>query len=127
MMHRANYFDSQCSTANSLHRNTCIEIEARMGMFRASLTQEAYDREYSNSELLRRIALYFRPWLGRLLWISTLVTMMSLLGVALPIVIANGVERLVGSDDNSTVITSTLVALVLGLGIANWVVNQRCL
>jgi ATP-binding cassette subfamily B protein len=94
-----------------------------MGLFRASLTQEAYDREYSNRELLRRISLYFRPWLGRLLWISTLVTLMSLIGVALPIVVAAGVERLVDSQENSTAITSVLVGIVLALGIATWAVN----
>lgn len=94
-----------------------------MGMIRAGLTQEAYDREYKTSELLRRIAGYFRPWLGRLLWISALVTFMSLLGVALPIVISDGVERLSGDQDNSTLVSVILVAIVLGIGVLTWAVN----
>lgn len=95
-----------------------------MGLFlRAGLHQEAYDREYSNSELLRRIAQYFRPWMGRLLLISGLVTLMSLFGVALPIVVSSGVETLVGSQENTTVITTILVAIVLALGVATWAVN----
>jgi ATP-binding cassette subfamily B protein len=94
-----------------------------MGFLRGSLTQEAYDREYSNRELLGRIASYFRPWLGRLLWISTLVTLMSLIGVALPIVVSSGVETLVANPDNSVGITTLLVAVVLALGILNWGVN----
>lgn len=94
-----------------------------MGFFRGSLTQEAYDREYSNSELLRRIARYFRPWLGRLLLISALVTLMSLFGVALPIVVSSGVEVLVGSQENTTAITTLLVIIVLALGVLTWAVN----
>jgi ATP-binding cassette subfamily B protein len=94
-----------------------------MGLFRGSLTQEAYDREYSNRELLRRISLYFRPWLGRLLGISALVTLMSLFGVALPIVVSSGVETLVSSRENSATISTILVGLVLALGIFTWAVN----
>ncbi len=94
-----------------------------MGFMRAGLTQEAYDREYSNRELLRRIAQYFRPWLGRLLIISGLVTLMSLLGVALPIVISSGVEMLVGNAGNSSTLAALLVGIVLALGVATWAVN----
>jgi ATP-binding cassette subfamily B protein len=94
-----------------------------MGLFRGSLTQEAYDREYPNSELLRRIAHYFRPRLGRLLLISGLVTLMSLFGVAMPIVVSSGVEILVGSQENTVAITTLLVATVLALGILTWAVN----
>ena len=94
-----------------------------MGIFRAGLTQEAYDREYSNRELLRRIALYFRPWMRRLLLISALVTLMSLFGVALPIVVSSGVETLVGSQEDTVGITILLVALVLAIGVATWAVN----
>src|SRR5215203_174530 len=94
-----------------------------MGFFRGSLTQEAYDREYNNRELLNRIALYFRAWLGRLIWISVLVTLMSLFGVALPIVISAGIETLTQSQENSTAITTGLVAIVLALGVLTWAVN----
>lgn len=94
-----------------------------MGFFRGTLTQEAYDREYSNSELVRRIATYFRPWMGRLLLISAMVTVMSLLGVALPIVVARGVEMLVDSSQNSTAVSTLLVAIVLALGILTWAIN----
>ncbi|MCC6453572.1 MAG: ABC transporter ATP-binding protein [Caldilineaceae bacterium] len=94
-----------------------------MGLLRAGLTQEAYDREYPNRELVRRIAYYFRPWAGRLMLISLMVTLMSLFGVALPIVVARGVEVLVDSPANATTITTILVVIVLALGVLTWVVN----
>jgi ATP-binding cassette subfamily B protein len=98
-----------------------------MGFLRAGLTQEAYDREYTNRELLRRIARYFRPWVGRLLWISTLVTLLALFGVALPIVVANGVELLVANNNtdntDNPALATLLVAIVLALGILTWAVN----
>jgi ATP-binding cassette subfamily B protein len=94
-----------------------------MGFLRSGLTQEAYDREYDNKELLRRIWLYFVPWLGRLIWISIWVTVMSLLGVLLPIVVSKGVETLVSSQSDTTTITTILVAIVLALGVLTWAIN----
>lgn len=94
-----------------------------MGFLRAGLTQEAYDREYANSELLRRIANYFHPWAGRLLLISGLVTLMSLLGVALPIVIATGVENMANAESNTTTTSFILIGIVLILGVATWAIN----
>ena len=48
-------------------------------MMRAGLTSETYDREYSNAELFRRLWRYFAPSQGRLIGISALVTVQSLL------------------------------------------------
>src|SRR6476620_8277789 len=89
-----------------------------MGFYRGNLTQEAYDRAYANSELLKRIWGYFRPWLGRLIWISIWVTLLSLFGVALPSVVS-----LVNLHENTTLFTVALVAIVLLLGILTWAVN----
>ena len=94
-----------------------------MGFLRTGLTQEGYDREYSNRELVTRIARYFRPWLGRLLLISVMVTLMSLFGAALPIVVARGIETLVLVEQNANQVASLLVAIVLALGVLTWVVN----
>ena len=94
-----------------------------MGFLRAGLTQEAYDREYANSDLLRRISSYFQPWARRLLLISGLVTLMSLLGVALPIVIASGVENMANDQSNTTTTSFILIGIVLSLGVATWAIN----
>ncbi len=94
-----------------------------MGLLRAGLTNEAYDREYSTRELVRRIAHYFRPWTGRLALIALLVSLMAGFGAALPILVAQGVEVLTGVGDNTSFLVGLLVASVLALGVLNWGVN----
>jgi ATP-binding cassette subfamily B protein len=94
-----------------------------MGFYRGSLTQEAYDREYPNNEILKRIWSYFRPWLGRLIWISVWVTVLSIFGVLLPIVVSSGVGLMASDSQNTGTIAVILVAIVLALGILTWVVN----
>ena len=63
-----------------------------MGIMRAGLTNEAYDRTYTNRQLFGRIAAYFRPS-GRA-WpcSSVLVTIISLVGALQPVLVAYGVS-----------------------------------
>ena len=65
-----------------------------MGLMRAGLTNESYDREYNNRVLLGRIAGYFRSRQGRLILIITLVSLLSFMGAAVPILVARGVEQI---------------------------------
>ncbi|MCC6165944.1 MAG: ABC transporter ATP-binding protein [Caldilineaceae bacterium] len=94
-----------------------------MGLLRAGLTNEAYDREYRTRDLMRRIVDYFRPWLGRLALIATMVTLMALFGAALPILVSQGVEVLTRPSGSTPAAIALLVALVLALGVLNWGVN----
>jgi ATP-binding cassette, subfamily B, bacterial len=94
-----------------------------MGMFRNTLANESYDREYSNRELLQRISHYFRPWLGRLALVILLVTILAFAGAALPILIARGVEVMVGAEEGANTIVSILIGAVLVLGLATWGIN----
>ena len=98
-----------------------------MGMFRASLTQESYDREYGTATLVRRIVQYFRPWLRRLGLITLMVTLMSLVGAALPVLVARGVGVLVeageGGASRANLTVTLLVGAVLALGVLNWFFN----
>jgi ATP-binding cassette, subfamily B, bacterial len=94
-----------------------------MGMFRNTLSNESYDREYSNRELLQRISHYFRPWLGRLALVILLVTMLAFTGAALPILIARGVEVMVGAEEGANTIVSILIGVVLVLGLSTWGIN----
>ncbi len=94
-----------------------------MGMLRAGLTNEGYDREYGNRALLGRIGGYFRPYWRRSLGIVGVVSLMSLFGAAVPVLIARGVELLEPGDPTNTRWAALLVAAVLAIGILNWFAN----
>ena len=59
-----------------------------MGILRAGLTNENYDRDYTNRQLVTRIAAYFKPWWLRLLLIITMVSLLALMGAAVPILVS---------------------------------------
>ena len=84
-----------------------------MAWMRAGLTTETYDRGYTNRELLARLAGYFRPQGRRLLVVMTLVSLMSLTGALLPVLMAQGVNVVGGVAGNREAIAALLVALVL--------------
>lgn len=94
-----------------------------MAWMRAGLTTETYDRGYTNRELLARLAGYFRPQGRRLLAVMTLVSLMSLTGALLPVLMAQGVNVVGGVAGNREAIAALLVALVLVIGVVNWAVN----
>jgi ATP-binding cassette subfamily B protein len=94
-----------------------------MGMMRASLNAEAYDREYGNRELIRRIAAYFAPYRTRFLLVIGSVTVLSLLGAISPVLIARGVEFLAGPGSGDQRAAALLVLAILLLGLLTWLVN----
>jgi ATP-binding cassette subfamily B protein len=94
-----------------------------MGILRAGLSDESYDRDYANRELVVRIAAYFRPWWPRLLLIITMVSLLSLMGAAVPILVSRGVELMADPQVGSAEIAVTLVLAVLVIGILTWLVN----
>ena len=94
-----------------------------MSAIRSGLTAEAYDREYSNRQLIGRIGGYFRPHWKRLTLIIVMVTLMSFMGAALPILVARGVEVMDTGGARSQQAGMLLVGGVLFLGVANWAVN----
>ena len=94
-----------------------------MGLMRAGLKAEGYDREYSNRALIQRIAGYFRPWRGRLLLIVAMVSLLALFGAVLPILVARGVGYFAEIEQTSAAVGAALVIAVLLLGILTWVVN----
>jgi ATP-binding cassette subfamily B protein len=89
---------------------------------RESLTNEGYDREYTTRELIRRIAGYFRPSALRLSVIMTLVALIALMGAAVPILVARGVEQMELNADGGRA-SAILVGAVLALGVLTWLAN----
>ena len=89
--------------------------------FYSSLNTEAYDRKYSDQELVVRMLRYFRPQLKRILTIAIMVLLTSLTAAIYPVIISRGVD--VVREDPSY---STLVFLfvgIFGLGFIGWMIN----
>jgi len=54
---------------------------------------EAYDREYTDRQLLARILTYFRPHLGQMVLVALFIMLNSLMEAAFPFLIARGLDK----------------------------------
>jgi ATP-binding cassette subfamily B protein len=93
-----------------------------MGFF-SSLDIEAYDRQYSDWELVKRVATYFRKQSRRLAVISILLALMAAAGASVPILVSRTIDELSAQVPIKT--TLLLGGAVLFAGVflwgANWV------
>jgi len=85
------------------------------------LDTEDYDRNYKDTELLRRIGGYFRPDRRQILLASAMLTLNSAAGTAGPILIARALDLVV--VDPSTANLLMLSAGLLLLGVFAWGFN----
>ncbi|NNJ09641.1 ABC transporter ATP-binding protein [Chloroflexales bacterium ZM16-3] len=85
------------------------------------LSAEEYDRSYSDTQLIRRIAAYFRPQARRVILVSLMVALASLAATVVPLVISRGIDALSGSP--SAQLLLGLSGLVTVLGGVGWVFN----
>jgi ATP-binding cassette subfamily B protein len=92
-----------------------------MGFF-AGLNDEKYDRQYSDRDLTRRIAGYFKPQSKRLAIVSLLVIVIAGIGAALPVVVSNMVNLLKGETSFAAISLVSLLVLLIGIGLwgLNW-------
>lgn len=88
-----------------------------MGFF-DNLDTEAYDREYSDRDLLKRIVLYLKPHQGNLIWISVILVLIGGASAALPLVVSSSIDRLSINQDEFRI--QFLIALVSGAALVNW-------
>lgn len=88
-----------------------------MGFF-SNLDVEAYDREYGDRELLKRIASYLKPHKLRLIWISLLLVLIGAASSSLPLVISSSIDLLAENREDRQVIL--LIGLVLLAAMVNW-------
>ena len=87
----------------------------------ANIDPEAYDRQYSDRQLLAGMWVYFRPHGRRLVIISVLLAVIAVAGAALPIIVSRGVD-LIQTNDTQTLI-AVLFAAVLASGVITWAAN----
>src|SRR3972149_4547901 len=92
-----------------------------MGFF-SNLDTEGYDRQYSDRQLLQRMAGYFHPYSKRLLLIVILLIFISATGAILPVVVSRGVDVVTQNLPLSTTILLFLIIFFTGVAncLANW-------
>ena len=92
-----------------------------MGFILDGLETEAYDRNYSDRELVNRLASYFQPYKNQMILVAIMITLNSAAGTGGPILISRAID-LVKTNPSTEVIL--LLALgVLLLGAAAWGFN----
>ena len=85
------------------------------------LDAEGYDRSYSDAQLVRRIAGYFRPHTGTVLLVAGMVALGSLAVTVTPVIISRGITLLTGNPAAQTLLA--LAGIVTLLGVLGWLFN----
>ena len=92
-----------------------------MGFILDGLETEAYDRQYSDRELMARIAGYFRPYTRRMVLVALAITLNSVAGSAGPILISKAIDLLSRSPSTRGILLAA--AGILLLGVFGWTFN----
>jgi ABC-type multidrug transport system fused ATPase/permease subunit len=92
-----------------------------MGFLMDGLDPEAYDRTYTDRQLVGRILGYFRPQARKMLIVAGAVVLTSLVDTGVPIVISRSLDRL--QLDPALRNLAPLAALVVVLTSASWALN----
>ncbi|MCU0494109.1 MAG: ABC transporter ATP-binding protein/permease [Chloroflexaceae bacterium] len=92
-----------------------------MGFLMDGLDSEAYDRTYSDGQLVRRIAGYFRPQGRRMLLAAGAIFATAVLDTAIPIVIARSLDQLRVDTATTTIVLAAVVLALLAC--TSWVFN----
>ena len=91
-----------------------------MGFF-TGLDAEKYDRKYSDRVLLRRSAVYFKPFIGKLAWAALLTLVVAGASSLMPIIVSRGLDLMEAGFDTRTALI--IGGLVLLIGVLVWVAN----
>ena len=97
-----------------------------MGFIMDGLDAEAYDREYTDRQLVRRIIGYFRPHLKVMGGVAALIMLNSIMDAAFPFLIARSLDQLDSKAGAGAAIwqrTAWLIAAILLSGALSWTFN----
>ena len=92
-----------------------------MGFVMDGLDADAYDREYGDRALLRRIITYFRPQARPMLAVAGAIFIGSLTDTAVPILISRGIDMVVANP--ATQLMALLIISILLLSCVSWGLN----
>ena len=92
-----------------------------MGFVLDGLDTEDYDRQYEDRVLLERIVSYFRPHSRKMILVAVMITLNSVAGTAVPILISNGIDAL--SQDSTLTAVMLIIGGLLLLGASAWFFN----
>jgi ATP-binding cassette subfamily B protein len=92
-----------------------------MGFILDGLDTEAYDRNYSDRELVRRIAGYFRVYARRMVLVAVMIALSSAAGTGGPILISRAIDVVAGHPATGTMLL--MAGGVLLLGAVEWAFN----
>ncbi|MEJ2597417.1 MAG: ABC transporter ATP-binding protein [Anaerolineales bacterium] len=92
-----------------------------MGFF-SGLDTEGYDRQYSDRQLVQRMAGYFRPYLRSVLIVVAMLVIIALAGAAQPILVSKGLDLLGANIGQAEILILSAAVLIAGLipWAANW-------
>jgi ABC-type multidrug transport system fused ATPase/permease subunit len=85
-----------------------------MGFILDGLDTEAYDRNYSDRELVRRIVDYFWPYRRHMAVVVVMLTLNSIAGSASPILISNAIDIVAANPAIHTILLMSGAVLLLG-------------
>ncbi|MGI5286268.1 ABC transporter ATP-binding protein [Nonomuraea polychroma] len=92
-----------------------------MGFLMDGLDAEDYDRTYNDRDLLRRIVSYFRPKLGTMILVATMIVLVSASQAAIPALGSLAVDAIAGGTIDQ--VGWMLAAGILLTGALSWVFN----
>jgi ATP-binding cassette subfamily B protein len=93
-----------------------------MGFF-SGLATEAYDRQYSDRELVRRISQYFKPHRRKLTWVVVFLSVIALAGAGIPLFLAASLDQISATIEGSLIWSFSAGVGFLGfmIWVATWV------
>lgn len=97
-----------------------------MGFIMDGLDAEAYDRSYSDRDLLQRIGAYFSPYRKQMLLVGSMIVLNSVMDAALPVLVATGLDMLINTENLQAEVWQRswwLVLAILLSGLLAWTFN----
>ena len=101
-----------------------LKRRRHMGFVMDGLDAEAYDRTYSDRQLVTRILGYFKPFVLIMVFVSAMIFLNALMDAALPVLIARGIDGLADlTPDTVWRQTAWLIAGIFAAGVLSWTFN----